>query len=48
MAQKRILEQGSWENWHCGDRKIDISRLLRKTRLYCDTICMLRQQLYEL
>ena len=48
LVQRKILEQGPWENWHRGDRKIDIPRLLNKTRLYCRTICQLRNQLSEL
>lgn len=48
LVQRKILEQGPWENWHRGDRKIDIPRLLNKTRLYCRTICQLRDQLSEL
>ena len=48
LEQRKILEQGFWEHWHRGERKIDITRLLHKTKLYCDTICQLRDQLYEL
>ena len=48
LEQRKILEQGPWEFWHRGDRKIDVPRLLRKTRLCCDTVCRLREQLLEL
>ena len=48
LEQRKILEQDFWEHWHRGERKIDITRLLHKTKLYCDTICQLRDQLYEL
>ena len=48
LEQRKILEQGFWEHWHRGDRKIDVPKLLYKTRLYCDTLCALREKLYEL
>lgn len=32
LKERKVLEQGEWENWHRGDVKINIPRLLNLTR----------------
>ena len=34
LRERGVLEEGGWENWHRGDKKIDILGLLEKTNAY--------------
>ena len=36
LEERKVLEQGPWENWHRGDKKINISRLLTLTKIALD------------
>jgi len=31
LEDRKILEQGQWENWHRGDTKVNIPKLLELT-----------------
>ena len=32
LEKRRVLEEGSWKNWHRGDKKINIPLLLQMTK----------------
>jgi len=34
LEERKILEEGEWANWHRGDRKIELSMCLERTRNY--------------
>ena len=38
LEERRVLEMGQWENWHRGDKKINVAELLRQTRQICERL----------
>ena len=38
LEERKILEVGSWENWHCGDKKLNFKKLISMTRAYVETM----------
>ena len=32
LEERKVLEQGYWQGWHVGDKKMDIGDLLERTR----------------
>ena len=38
LEERKILESGAWQNWHRGEKKINISLLLSMTKEVYDRI----------
>ena len=38
LDERKILEVGSWENWHRGDRKLNFKKLISMTRDYMEAL----------
>ena len=32
LEDRKVLEEGEWENWHRGDKKLDFPKMLKMTK----------------